>query len=373
LNWYAFVTNDRELWSMLAGSPCARRTISARVPNRSLILSTNRRERPGRHRELRTQEIQRDATVRIVARTETSAATVRYSHGGGTDSPALVLDTSNNELDATYTLPGGVAYNVRGATKQWLYPNLHGDIVASCDDTGTKQGATIAYDPYGNTTTNPDTRTGNFDDGWLGTHQRPLEHAPGLRPTTEMGARQYDPTLGRFLEIDPVEGGVDNPYNDPTDPYRYVDLTGMCRERDICGISCIGITSGTFTFSKFATLVLRFAGYGSYAYWADSFCGLLAREDQIRYHRKRGGNSCYTHMGYLRVKEYLSALQSAIRNGSCLVARFEVDVLHNFDFSKDGLYFHYVEYREILPRYTVAFTLDRPMIIRYLSTTTNCK
>jgi RHS repeat-associated protein len=155
-------------------------------------------------------------------------------------SPSLVLDTSNNVLDATYSLPGSVAYNVRGATKQWLYPNLHGDIVATFDTTGTKLGATVAYDPYGNTTTNPDTRTGNLDDGWLGTHQRPLEHAPGLRPTTEMGARQYDPTLGRFLETDPIEAGVDNPYNYPTDPYGSSDPTGR---EVLVGLPSLGANS----------------------------------------------------------------------------------------------------------------------------------
>lgn len=171
----------------------------------------------------------RDGTNRIVARVEAGVGTQRYSHGGGSDSPSLVLDSSNNLADATYGLPGGVAYAVRGATTKWLYPNLHGDVVATANNTGAKQGVTVAYDPYGNTTTNPDTRTGNFDDGWLGTHQRPLEHAAGLRPTTEMGARQYDPILGRFLETDPVEGGVDNPYNYPTDPYGTNDVSGTWR------------------------------------------------------------------------------------------------------------------------------------------------
>ena len=179
----------------------------------------------------------RDATDRTVARAATGEPTVRYGHTGAGDTPDLTLDSNNNVTERVVGLPGGVTLTERGGnTAVWSYPNVHGDTLAVADHTGTKQGPTLAYDPYGQALGGiPDNSAGNLDYAWLGRHQRGTEHATSL-PVVEMGARPYLPNLGRFTQVDPVQGGCANPYTYVFgDPVNTFDISGqqVCRRSKV--------------------------------------------------------------------------------------------------------------------------------------------
>ena len=195
----------------------------------------------------------RDAGDRVVARATTTTAgssTLRYAFTGDGDTPDLVLDAGNRVLTRTIALPGGVLYDQPGqgapptttaggasvpAAPSWSCPSIRGDIALLWTDAGIQTGPLHTYTPDGQPLTptgvpdpdaGPDTQPGDTDTGWLGQHQKDLDHAGGLN-LIQMGARPYTPLLARFLTVDPVEGGTANAYTYVTDPINDTDLTGM--------------------------------------------------------------------------------------------------------------------------------------------------
>jgi len=141
-----------------------------------------------------------------------------FGYDGGSDSPAYTRPYAGGTL-TTYLSAGAVGAVDVGGTITYQHANAHGDIGGTTDAAGTWTAVALA-DEWGVATATPGTRL-----GWLGKHQRYTVGAtPGL---IRMGVRLYDPKLGRFLGVDPIEGGSCTDYLYAcADPINKVDLAG---------------------------------------------------------------------------------------------------------------------------------------------------
>jgi len=104
---------------------------------------------------------------------------------------------------------------------------MHGDTMATINADGALV-STHMTGPFGETLPNQTTPQNATDDtsyGYVGTHQKMSESSLAIQPI-QMGARVYIPELGRFLQVDPIEGGTLNSYVYALDPVNQRDTNG---------------------------------------------------------------------------------------------------------------------------------------------------
>ncbi|MGQ4354915.1 RHS repeat-associated core domain-containing protein [Streptomyces drozdowiczii] len=130
--------------------------------------------------------------------------------------------------------PGGTLNSMTRSGKSYYYlTDATGNILGAVDQAGTRTH-TYAYTPTGTTRTTP-----------TETVPQPYRFAGAYNDSTglyKMGARYYDPTLGRFTQPDP-SGQETNTYLYATgDPINHTDPSGLFSVGDALGVAGDAIT-----------------------------------------------------------------------------------------------------------------------------------
>jgi RHS repeat-associated protein len=136
----------------------------------------------------------------------------------GGDSPSYSMPAGGGATTTYLKGPGGLLLIDSSGSATYPISNGHGDIVGTTDAAGTFTAAPVT-DEFGVG------QPAASRLGWLGSNERFA--TGGTLKLMRMGVRLYDPTLGRFLQADPIEGGSLNDYEYAAqDPCNNLDLNG---------------------------------------------------------------------------------------------------------------------------------------------------
>lgn len=177
-----------------------------------------------------TQTFWLDPEGRVRTRTDAGGDSESWSfhYADDSDSPAWAVkdaDGSRFTRDVQGMTGDLVAIHDSATGTELQLTNMHGDVIATATTSSVAPGpmGTFEADEFGV----PRSPAPRF--GWLGGKQRQTIPPSGV---VLMGVRVYSPTLGRFLQVDPIEGGSLNDYEYATqDPINSTDLLGLFATR----------------------------------------------------------------------------------------------------------------------------------------------
>jgi RHS repeat-associated protein len=159
-------------------------------------------------------------TYQTVSSGTFNATVLSHYSGPGEAVSWTVLEANGEWVRSIYGFNGLMALETNAKPEVIQIANLHGDIVAtaSASATATSLASTADTSEFGVPRTGDPPKT-----SWLGALGLRTEQPSG---TVAMGARTYQPQVGRFMQADPTPGGSASTYaylfddplqgNDPT-------------------------------------------------------------------------------------------------------------------------------------------------------------
>lgn len=177
-----------------------------------------------------TQTFELDPGERVSIKTKSnssSSATESYAYSDDSDSPAWTAVTTGSTTTWSRTVGGidGAEASQDSATGvKLLIQNLRGDVVSESSTAGAISNVS-KVDEFGVPKT---PLAAGVKYAFHGSKQRESLTSAGI---VSMGARLYQPEMGRFLQVDPVLGGTENPYEYPSDPINNEDLDGLSSKK----------------------------------------------------------------------------------------------------------------------------------------------